>query len=266
MSNVAAPRPAASAHQQRHAVPVVVCTQCHAIGLPNVVTPGSVLTGLLLLFIGLVPGLLYLLWRQIASGIFCRSCGAKGTTVPAESPRAHAILGPDADRVIHAARMEAARLLAQEEAARREFNRRQTRIAVPLLIVVLAGTSYGAWWLWRELVGVTPREPTVEERAERERLDAIAHEAWRAGRAAEAARAAEQERTRPPQSGDTVQITAAGVAYARPSAKSEPVLRLDNGDTYRIAATREGWYQLAHASSLVEAWVPADQVARVLEE
>ena len=67
----------------RRVMPLMICGRCGELGLP--VRAGSDLTAVVLFLAGLIPGLLYMLWRQGAERR-CPSCGGRDM-LPIDSPR-----------------------------------------------------------------------------------------------------------------------------------------------------------------------------------
>lgn len=55
----------------------VVCTRCQAVGLEQYVHSGSTRTGLLLLAVLVLPGLLYFLWYFLEGHWGCSTCGSR---------------------------------------------------------------------------------------------------------------------------------------------------------------------------------------------
>lgn len=67
-----------------------VCTVCHTVSTPGTRTPGSLMIELVL-WIFIVPGLIYTLWRHSARGKVCRACGSTNI-VPAKTPAGRKLL------------------------------------------------------------------------------------------------------------------------------------------------------------------------------
>ena len=55
----------------------VYCTHCHSVGLKQYVHTGSVRTGLLLLGLLIVPGLVYFAWYFLEGHWGCSTCGTR---------------------------------------------------------------------------------------------------------------------------------------------------------------------------------------------
>jgi hypothetical protein len=65
----------------------VVCTQCQAVGLEQYVHSGSIRTGLLLLAVLVIPGVLYFIWYFLEGYWGCSTCGSRAVEplmIPAE--------------------------------------------------------------------------------------------------------------------------------------------------------------------------------------
>lgn len=62
-----------------------ICTTCGSPDPPKTVTPESILVEAFLFLCGIVPGLLYGVWRAGNRHKACRHCGGKGFA-PADSP------------------------------------------------------------------------------------------------------------------------------------------------------------------------------------
>jgi ribosomal protein S27AE len=63
------------------------CTRCGSIAAPEYYRSGSVLITLVLLAIGILPGLIYYLWTRSHSHWGCGQCGSD-ELVPSDSPQA----------------------------------------------------------------------------------------------------------------------------------------------------------------------------------
>lgn len=63
----------------------VVCTKCGSTNKPKKYTRGSI--GIeIILWLFLIPGLIYSLWRMTTKGLMCSDCKGKDTFVPTDSP------------------------------------------------------------------------------------------------------------------------------------------------------------------------------------
>ncbi len=63
------------------------CSHCGITGVPKTVTKGSTVVEVMLWFAGLLPGLIYSIWRLNSHHVACPSCHQAGM-IPANSPRA----------------------------------------------------------------------------------------------------------------------------------------------------------------------------------
>ena len=68
------------------------CTHCGHIGKPKRITKGTMGTELLLLLLGILPGILYGVWRLTSRYEGCPRCLAPHM-IPEDSPRAQQRLG-----------------------------------------------------------------------------------------------------------------------------------------------------------------------------
>lgn len=75
---------------------IMTCVRCGSIGEPDRKLKGSGWITFLLLFVYIVPGLIYMIWRRSGNTLACKKCGSHNI-VPADSPRAHAIGGATPD-------------------------------------------------------------------------------------------------------------------------------------------------------------------------
>lgn len=242
--------------------PLVVCVRCHHVGVPGV-TParGDAATALVLWVLGVLPGLIYSLWSASTAGrAACRSCGAV-ELVPTESQRARELLGAGADKAIHLARMGAAvewaRILAEQDNLRREGNR---SAAIAALILVVALGSGAAWFGWQ----FHQDAKAERERDEASRPDdaAVEAQAKAAADKAEAETEALKAWLGNPTQAEPVVIAISALAYAEPSAESEPLLRVTAGERYLVAERRDGFARLADAPDGVVAWVSESSLSR----
>lgn len=71
--------------------PPMMCTACYSVKPPVFHDPGDTTTQVLLLLCGVLPGLVYAIWRHTAAGLRCAAC-AGTSLIPADSPRAQALL------------------------------------------------------------------------------------------------------------------------------------------------------------------------------
>lgn len=62
----------------------VCCTRCQSVGLSRFMHSGSTRLGVLLLFFGVVPGILYLLWFLVEGHWGCSSCGSRDVVTVGE--------------------------------------------------------------------------------------------------------------------------------------------------------------------------------------
>ncbi|HUX44226.1 MAG TPA: hypothetical protein VMV57_05705 [Terracidiphilus sp.] len=70
----------------------ICCTSCQAVGLKHYMRSGSVRTGLLLLAVFVVPGVLYFAWYLLAGHWGCATCGSRAV-VPLEIPPEQCAIG-----------------------------------------------------------------------------------------------------------------------------------------------------------------------------
>lgn len=68
-----------------------LCTACGLVVTPKRVMAGNTLAELVLWFAGLLPGLIYSIWRLNSRHVACPSCGGR-ELLPPDSPRAKALL------------------------------------------------------------------------------------------------------------------------------------------------------------------------------
>ena len=69
----------------------MVCTQCGVVCLPERITPGSVVTEIVLFICGILPGLIYCIWRLAGQYNGCPACKSKNI-IPITSPMAQPFL------------------------------------------------------------------------------------------------------------------------------------------------------------------------------
>lgn len=62
----------------------MICTACGSMAKPVTVTPGNFLTEILLYIFGVLPGILYSVWRIAKRHRGCPACGAG--MIPSTSP------------------------------------------------------------------------------------------------------------------------------------------------------------------------------------
>lgn len=75
------------ARASRRPGPTMYCPHCGVTGVPRTVVKGSTLAEILLWLAGLLPGLIYSIWRLNSRHEACPSCHQAGM-IPADSPRA----------------------------------------------------------------------------------------------------------------------------------------------------------------------------------
>ncbi len=63
------------------------CPHCGITGVPRAITKGATVVEVMLWFAGLLPGLIYSIWRLNSRHAACPSCHQAGM-IPANSPRA----------------------------------------------------------------------------------------------------------------------------------------------------------------------------------
>lgn len=81
-----APPPITEAETQKY------CPNCGAIGVPQFRKSGSTFLEILLWLCGLLPGMIYSLWRASSKRFVCPKCEQVGM-IPLDSPKARATLG-----------------------------------------------------------------------------------------------------------------------------------------------------------------------------
>jgi len=84
----------------------VVCTRCQAVGLEEYMYSGSIRTGLLLLAILVVPGLLYFLWYFLEGHWGCSTCGSRAVE-PLMIPREQCAFGVEPPRLAESFQLKA---------------------------------------------------------------------------------------------------------------------------------------------------------------
>ena len=63
------------------------CPSCGFDGKPKEITPGSLGVGILLLFLFVLPGLIYGIWQHAGRYYGCANCGSRNI-IPSDSPLA----------------------------------------------------------------------------------------------------------------------------------------------------------------------------------
>ena len=74
----------------------LLCVDCMNQGKPKMHTKGSIIIELLL-WLFIIPGLIYSIWRQTSKVKVCRSCGG-ANLIPLDSPRAQQLLTAPAEK------------------------------------------------------------------------------------------------------------------------------------------------------------------------
>ena len=69
----------------------MLCTHCGVVCFPQKYTPGSAVTELVLWILGILPGLIYCIWRLASQYEGCPACKAKNL-IPVTSPMAQQFL------------------------------------------------------------------------------------------------------------------------------------------------------------------------------
>jgi hypothetical protein len=67
-----------------------ICTSCRTVAVPLNRAPGSAAITFILFLCGIVPGVIYSLWRHSASYKVCPACVARNP-IPVDSPAAAAL-------------------------------------------------------------------------------------------------------------------------------------------------------------------------------
>lgn len=69
----------------------MICTECGTQGQPKKITKGSLGIEVILWICGILPGILYSVWRLSTRYEGCASCGGK--VIPANSPKGKQLAG-----------------------------------------------------------------------------------------------------------------------------------------------------------------------------
>lgn len=69
----------------------IICTNCGYHGEPKTKVNGSSLIEFLLLLLGIIPGVIYSLWRRFSPIQICPVC-KKDTVIPLDSPNGQFLL------------------------------------------------------------------------------------------------------------------------------------------------------------------------------
>jgi hypothetical protein len=77
----------------------VCCTRCQSVGLDRYVHSGSARLGVLLLFFGVLPGVLYFLWFLVEGHRGCSTCGSRDV-VSMEEAAATRLGEPDTSNAV----------------------------------------------------------------------------------------------------------------------------------------------------------------------
>ncbi|HEU5351982.1 MAG TPA: hypothetical protein VFU55_10330 [Terracidiphilus sp.] len=84
----------------------VVCTRCQSVGLERYVYSGSVRTGLLLLAVLVIPGVLYFIWYFLEGHWGCSSCGSRAVE-PLMIPPEQCAFGVEPPRIAESYQLKA---------------------------------------------------------------------------------------------------------------------------------------------------------------
>jgi HK97 gp10 family phage protein len=78
--------PAYFAYHEKSPQPSHICSHCKTVAVPLRCMPGSVGITLVLLLLGIVPGVIYMIWRSSAAYAVCPTCHARNP-IPLTAPR-----------------------------------------------------------------------------------------------------------------------------------------------------------------------------------
>lgn len=67
------------------------CTNCGYVGTAVRIVPGSNVVGIFLLFLLVIPGIIYAIWQHSTAGLGCPSCRQR-TLIPTDSPRGRGLV------------------------------------------------------------------------------------------------------------------------------------------------------------------------------
>jgi Proteolipid membrane potential modulator len=70
--------------------PLFICTRCHEVIEPKMTVKGSVVVNIWLFICGVLPGIIYAVWRWTSRTKRCPKCGSEDF-VPIETPRGRAL-------------------------------------------------------------------------------------------------------------------------------------------------------------------------------
>lgn len=70
-----------------------VCSRCGSVTPGVQDAPGSILLGVVLVFLAMIPGILFFIWRSAKTETVCTECGSS-ELVPTDSPRGKRLLEP----------------------------------------------------------------------------------------------------------------------------------------------------------------------------
>lgn len=67
-----------------------ICSNCGTVGKPKVTYQGSSLISILLLLLFVLPGLIYMIWRDTTRKEVCKECGGEDL-IPINTPKGQEI-------------------------------------------------------------------------------------------------------------------------------------------------------------------------------
>lgn len=97
----------------------VVCTRCQSVGLEQYMYSGSLRTGLLLLAVLVIPGVLYFIWYFLEGHWGCSTCGSRNVE-PLMIPAEQCAFGVEPPRLMESYQLKTHVTLREP----RELNRR----------------------------------------------------------------------------------------------------------------------------------------------
>lgn len=233
---------------------VVFCATCSDPVVPTVSNTGpTALTCFLLLFAGIIPGILCMIWRELAKrgARTCPRCHG-ADLVPLDSTRASQALGARREAVMEEAwklSRKAATDAAVAASREKHLTRQAIKFGIGVFVIVFVGGA--------TIIGVTSWQDRriAEDQAAQ---DALAQQARLAAIAAADRERAEHDAA---MVNPTIVYTArrATLARAHPRADAEPVMRIPAGGIIRSKIREGGWTRILGAE--VEAWISDDDLA-----
>jgi hypothetical protein len=149
------------------------CTACGSVVYPVLAKKGSGFTEFILWLCGLLPGLIYSIWRANSEHEVCPACGSP-QVIPVDSPNAQKLMGDDYRKMKEAdARQAEIQLEAQAESLRLAKQAEAERMAQPWLkrntINVIAVFALGlmvAFVVWASYQGDRVAQPSTQVQQE----------------------------------------------------------------------------------------------------